>query len=165
MHSPRSLALSLALVLLPVAAQDDAQRASSEAAQREAWAHHQAHRYAQAVEGYRAAIARWPENHRALNNLAWLLLTAEDPSARSPQDALPLAERAVALAPDDAGILDTLATAHDALGHPLEAARLELRALRLAPEPATFAPSLRDFARRALTTSPDPGTRPELNQS
>jgi len=166
----RPLALTLLLVtsaatVAPAQSTADVEaqgQAASEAAQREAWEHHQAKRYAEAARDYRKAIASWPENRRALNNLAWLLLTAEDPAARDPQAALPLAERAAELAPDDEGTLDTLATAYDAVGRHLEAARLQLRVVRLDPQTAEFGDRLRDFAARALSGDPPGALRAEL---
>jgi len=95
----------------------------SVAAQRRARDHQEAKRYVEAERAYREALELWSDNGRALNNLAWMLLTADDVTFRRPQEALSLAEQAVRLAPDDVEHLDTLATAYDALGRHLEAAR------------------------------------------
>ena len=58
-----------------------------------------------AERAYRAALATAPENGRALNNLAWLLRDVSD--RRS--EALALAHRAVAAAPESDAAWDTLA--------------------------------------------------------
>lgn len=57
---------------------------------------------------YRAALKRDPNYAPALNNLAWLLYQRDSDSAISPEAEL-LAERAVALEPDNADYADTLA--------------------------------------------------------
>ena len=65
---------------------------------------------AEAVVAYHRIIAQQPDDPRALNNLAWLLLTTDDRFVRDGIQALPLAERAYAL--DQAPhITDTLAEA------------------------------------------------------
>jgi len=56
---------------------------------------------AAAVASYRAAVAADPDNFVLLNNLAWQLSLANDPSARE------YAERAYNLAPFNPGVLDT----------------------------------------------------------
>ncbi|MCB1282406.1 MAG: hypothetical protein KDB18_12870, partial [Salinibacterium sp.] len=67
---------------------------------------------------YRAAVADDPDNPTNLNMLAWLLVDPKgDPGLHSPEEALPLARRAVALTRRrDAAILDTLAVALAATG-------------------------------------------------
>lgn len=56
-----------------------------------------------AVELYRHVLARNPESLRALNDLAWILAEAFEDY----EQALPLAERGLELAPDDVHLLDT----------------------------------------------------------
>ncbi|MEZ6188069.1 MAG: FG-GAP-like repeat-containing protein [Planctomycetota bacterium] len=141
------------LFAAPALAQSDAAVAESKAAQRAAWEHHQAERYPEAIAGYRRALERWPENPQALNNLAWLRVTAKDPALRDPDAALSLAERAVAVDPTPE-YLDTLAVALDALGRHREAARVELRALRGQPERAEFQTQLRAIAARGRVQEP-----------
>jgi Zn-dependent protease with chaperone function len=77
---------------------------------------------------YEQALRLDPANTEALNNLAWLLLTAQDPALRNPARALPLAEKAAAKERTPM-VLDTLATAHWANGNLREALALETEAL------------------------------------
>jgi hypothetical protein len=50
-----------------------------------------------AVRCYRKALEADPNNTEALNNLAWILTTAKDPSLRDGADAVQLAAKAVTL--------------------------------------------------------------------
>lgn len=61
------------------------------------------HRYDSEVEHYRRILQAKPQNVVALNNLAFTLATR----VSKPSDALPFAERAAALAPQDPSVLDT----------------------------------------------------------
>ncbi len=90
-----------------------------------------AKKYPQAVEAYEKALAIAPVHAEVLNNLAWLLITCEDPGWRDPQRALVLARLAVEQKPM-AHILDTLAEAHFANGHAQEAIRIGRMALERA---------------------------------
>lgn len=76
---------------------------------------------------YEAILAEHPEEARALNNLAWLL-RPEDPAR-----ALELAERAYKLAPESAGVLDTLAMLLLDKGETARATELLRRAASTAP--------------------------------
>jgi tetratricopeptide (TPR) repeat protein len=82
----------------------------------------------QAVDRYRRVLAQEPQNVVALNNLAYLVATAQ---AR-PQDALELAERAYRVAPS-ALIADTLGWIHHLLGNDRLAAPLIDQARRALP--------------------------------
>lgn len=86
-----------------------------------------------AVDAYEKALQISPVNAEANNNLAWLLLTAQDKSIRNPQRALTLA-RAAKSFKDRGYILDTLATAYWANGLIEEALVTEAKALHLDPE-------------------------------
>jgi len=86
------------------------------------------HRYAEAVLAYRHLIARDPDNAELLNDLAWMLCTAEDAVARDPVQALELAELAYALDPGP-HITDTLAEAAFQNGDAARAVALEEEAL------------------------------------
>lgn len=88
-----------------------------------------------------------PDDPATLNNLAWLLAR----SGSAPEEALPLARRAVELAPDVAGYLDTLAEAQFRLGMVEDAIRTETRALELRPDDAFMSRQLARFR----TTRPD----------
>ncbi len=68
-------------------------------------------RVAAAAAAYRKALELKPDDTAALNNLAWLYATAEDPSIRNPQKALSLAQKAAARDPAP-HVLDTLAEAY-----------------------------------------------------
>jgi Zn-dependent protease with chaperone function len=67
--------------------------------------------YRQAIIAYEQAITLAPTNAETLNNLAWLLLTAQEPELLNPSRALTLAKSAAALSKSP-HILDTLATAY-----------------------------------------------------
>ncbi len=67
--------------------------------------------YAEAVGHYEKAIKERPDNHRVLNNLAWLLATSAEADLHEPQRALELAKRAAALS-QEAYVMDTLAECH-----------------------------------------------------
>jgi Zn-dependent protease with chaperone function len=77
---------------------------------------------------YEQALRVDPTNPEALNNLAWLLLTAQEATLRNPKRALLLAQKAAAMnrIPH---VLDTLATAYWANGDLQEALALEEEAL------------------------------------
>ena len=67
-------------------------------------------RPAEGVIALRRLISLQPKNAQTLNELAWLLCTADEPTVRDPVQALELAEKAFALNPSPA-ITDTLAEA------------------------------------------------------
>jgi tetratricopeptide (TPR) repeat protein len=88
---------------------------------------------ARAIAAYETALRLKPENPDIHNNLAWLLVTAQDSSLRDPARAVTLARRAVEL--KEAGyILDTLAVALWAAGSREEALAAERRALAVDPD-------------------------------
>lgn len=86
-----------------------------------------------AIDAYEKALQINPHHAEANNNLAWLLLTAQDSALRNPQRALTLAKSAQLLQ-QRGYILDTLATAYWANGLTEEALATETKALRLNPE-------------------------------
>lgn len=85
--------------------------------------------HGKAVERYRIVIETQPRNSVALNNLAYALGV----HLKSPKEALPFARRAVAAAPESAGILDTLGWIEYLAGNTTEAVRLLTEASRRAP--------------------------------
>jgi tetratricopeptide (TPR) repeat protein len=87
----------------------------------------------EALAAYEQALQAAPMQAETANNLAWLLLTAQDRSLRDPARALQLAEAAVSREAKG-HILDTLAVALWAQGRIEEAVRAERRAARLDPE-------------------------------
>jgi len=86
-----------------------------------------------AIDAYEQALAITPMNAEINNNLAWLLLTAQDRSLRDPARALTLARTAVLLR-ERGHVLDTLATAYWANGLIEEAVVTQIKAIRLDPE-------------------------------
>ncbi|HMB70357.1 MAG TPA: rhomboid family intramembrane serine protease, partial [bacterium] len=73
-----------------------------------------------AIADYRAVLKVDPGEHRALNNLAWILLEDAPESLRSRREATDLARRAVEAAPDDPYSLGTYGTALLREGRPGE---------------------------------------------
>ena len=86
-----------------------------------------------AIEAYEKALQLKPMNGDIYNNLAWLLITAQDESLHDPARALELAQRAVELKPGGY-ILDTLAVAYWANGMVEEAVATENKALEADPK-------------------------------
>ena len=86
-----------------------------------------------AASAYDVAVRLDPRNPDALNNLAWLLATSDNPGLRDPRRALELARKAIALkkAPH---IWDTLAEALFVNGRVKEAVEAENQALQMNPE-------------------------------
>jgi tetratricopeptide (TPR) repeat protein len=73
--------------------------------------YHNLGKYREAAKTYERIIRLDPNSSMALNNLAWLLATAEDEAMRDHKRALALAKRAVDLE-RSAMYLDTLAEAY-----------------------------------------------------
>ena len=87
--------------------------------------------FERAVSLYRGVLHDNPENPHALNNLAWLYATCEDPSHRNPREALVLAQKALAL-DQGAHVLDTVAEALFVNGRYEEALAVSREALKSA---------------------------------
>jgi Zn-dependent protease with chaperone function len=87
--------------------------------------------YSKAVDAYERALILASDHPDILNNLAWLLLTAEDEKVLNPVRALMLARTAANLKPA-AYILDTLATAYYANGFTENAIRVGKEAVAVA---------------------------------
>jgi tetratricopeptide (TPR) repeat protein len=86
----------------------------------------------EAARQYRIALALLPDLVPALNNLAWILATDENPAVRDGAEAVRLAERACALAPQTPVLLGTLAAADAEAGRFEEAVEKAKRARDLA---------------------------------
>ncbi|MDE2083147.1 MAG: PEP-CTERM system TPR-repeat protein PrsT, partial [Burkholderiales bacterium] len=84
--------------------------------------------YATAESRYRQALALMPQNAVLMNNIAWLMSQRKEPGA------LPLAEKANQLLPDQPGLQDTLATVLAADGKPDQALVWQKKAVAAAPD-------------------------------
>jgi tetratricopeptide (TPR) repeat protein len=89
--------------------------------------------HALALKDAERAVAVAPENPDTQNNIAWILATAADGKLRDGARALAAAQKAVALADEDASRLDTLAAAYAESGQFTEAVATEQRAIQLTP--------------------------------
>lgn len=89
------------------------------------------HDFPAAQAAYEQALRLNPDNPETLNNLAWLLLAADDRSLLDPPRALTLAQKAAQFATSP-HILDTLATAYWANGDRARAIAIEKQALAMA---------------------------------
>jgi uncharacterized protein (TIGR03790 family) len=85
--------------------------------------------YDRAAERYQRVLDVQPNNAVALNNLAYAIAVRR----KSPAEALPLATRAVAAAPNDGTVLDTLAWVEHLLGDDATAAKQIVQATRRDP--------------------------------
>jgi TPR repeat protein len=95
---------------------------------------------------YEQAIQGDPEDDSALNSLAWLCVTADDPKLRDPLKALQYATRAVQLSGGaQANELDTLAHAYFAVGNIDKALEIEGKALALEPESEFFQKAIGEY--------------------
>jgi arylsulfatase A-like enzyme/Flp pilus assembly protein TadD len=100
----------------------------------------------EALKHFREAVRLEPNSLGALTAAAWILATHPDETARDPQEAVHLAERAAELTENRrAGILDTLAAAYAAAGQFDEAVTTAQAALSLAAAAGTdrFADDIR----------------------
>lgn len=87
----------------------------------------------EAMAGLRRTLELAPDQPEVLDQLAWLLIDAADPSLRNPAEAVELAERACALTRfQDPSLLATLAATHAAIGDTPRAAAVARQALVLA---------------------------------
>jgi len=93
---------------------------------------------ADSLAAYEKSRALEPDNPETLNNMAWLLITAADPTVRDPIKALDLAGRAISLQPKAGFILDTVAAAYWANNMLKEALDAESMAIDLDPANHVF---------------------------
>jgi len=117
--------------------------------------------YPDAIRAYSSAIQLNPEQPETLNNLAWLLLTADNPKFQDPQRALALAKQAVIIQPS-AHILDTLALAYWRNGFREQAVLAEKRAL--AQQPPDLPYYIRQLKKYSKSPPPGPLPNPGENQ-
>jgi len=97
-----------------------------------ATAYEQGGDYDRAIERYQQLLKTDPKDWAAANNLAYALAVRKE----RPGEALGLAERAHALAPNSAQVVDPLAWVQPLLGRNAEAGKLLERAISLDPENA-----------------------------
>jgi Zn-dependent protease with chaperone function len=88
--------------------------------------------FAEAISAYEKSLTLAPETPEVLNNLAWLLLTADNRAYANPLRALELARQAVILKPQG-HIFDTLALAYWLNGHQQRAIEMENQAIQADP--------------------------------
>ncbi len=114
-----------------------------------------------ALLAYNKALALEPSNPKLLNNLAWLLLTSDNPDLRDPERALELALMAAEQGRSAGYVLDTLARAYWANGLVGKAIETEKQAILANPEEE-------DFYRRQMqmfnTTVYEPKEIPTLQE-
>jgi tetratricopeptide (TPR) repeat protein len=111
--------------------------------------YHEQKRLTLARETYEKILQKNPHHVLALNNLAWLLVTGKEPSHYQPQRALRLARKAAELQPEPV-ILDTLAEAYLANGHPEQALEMIRQALARRPSNRAYYESQREKFEQAL---------------
>jgi len=98
-----------------------------------------------ALAAYQRSIELEPDNPEVLNNLAWLLVTADDPEILNADRALELAKKAASLRPTAGYILDTLAAAYWANNMIDEALDTERTAMEIEPDNRPFYRRQMDF--------------------
>jgi predicted Zn-dependent protease len=110
--------------------------------------------WAAAEARYRAVVELQPRNALALNNVAWLMVKQGRPGA------VAVAEKAIALLPDRAPLLDTLATALAAENQVPKAIETQKRAVARSPQD----PNLKlNLARLYVKAGDKAYARAELN--
>jgi tetratricopeptide (TPR) repeat protein len=95
---------------------------------------------------YAQAVQQFPESANLHNQAAWVAAIA----GHRLDDALPLAEEAVRLAPENAAYADTLAEVHFARGDRDKAIEWSRRSLALDPDSKLHAERLESFKTREL---------------
>lgn len=111
--------------------------------------------YAVAARHYRAIVDEQPNNAMQLNNLAWAAGRAKDPKA------IEYAEKAYKLAPDEAGVLDTLGTLLVEKGDKARGLELLQKASKLAPQSASTRLNL---AKALISNGQGDAAKKELEQ-
>jgi tetratricopeptide (TPR) repeat protein len=104
----------------------------------------QAKDWKSAAVAYDSAVQANPNDAQILNDAGWFYSTA-DAKFRNPAKALDYAKRAVAAAPSNPNILDTLAEAESISGRIDDAVATEQKALALAPDRADLQKQLQNF--------------------
>jgi uncharacterized protein (TIGR03790 family) len=87
-------------------------------------------KHEESLQRYRRVVELQPRNGLALNNLAYALATRQN----APSEALPFAERALAVAPKNGAFMDTMAWIEYRLGRTAAAARRIALAVAASPD-------------------------------
>jgi tetratricopeptide (TPR) repeat protein len=98
----------------------------------------------EAAKAYDDVVRVFPSEAHVLNSAAWFYATTKSPQ-RNPKKALDYATRAVAAAPTDANIMDTLAEAYFINGRIDSAVATEQKALALAPDNVEIQAQIKRF--------------------
>jgi predicted Zn-dependent protease len=110
---------------------------------------------AEAEAAYRQVVDKLPDSVLALNNLAYALAAQKKPGG------VALAEKAAKLAPRNAAVLDTLATALAAEQQVAKAVEVQKQVVEMAPEVLDYRLGL---ARLLLQSGDKVGARTELSR-
>ena len=114
-----------------------------------------------AVDDIRQALELAPNDPELNNNLAYILAV----ELKQPAEALPFAQRAVEIAPENRGFLDTLGRVYIEAGEPQKAIAPLEQALTLATADRDRAPVLVHLARARLETGNRPGATDAANEA
>jgi len=108
-----------------------------------------------AAVAHDSGVRELPTDAQVLNSAAWFFATTEK-AFRNPTKALEYANRAVAVAPGDVNIMDTLAEAYFVNGRINDAVATEQKALALAPDRADLQKQMEKFkkAQQSRKTPP-----------
>ena len=107
----------------------------------------------EALAAYRKAIALDRTLHAALNNCAYLLVTAKDENLHNGEEALKLARQALAQQPENVSYLDTMAEVQFARGDVGQARQFITRALEIQPHDSRLEAQAKRFEAAAQSTS------------
>jgi Flp pilus assembly protein TadD len=84
-----------------------------------------------ARDEWRRALSEGGDRADALNGLAWMCITSDDPRVRDPEKALSYAKRAEAVAPEDPNVLGTLGLVRLRVAQPAKAKVALLKSIPL----------------------------------
>lgn len=124
-------------------------------------AHYGAENFEDAVSDIREALALSPRDPEMNNNIAYILGVELGQAS----EALPFAQTAVEIAPENRGFLDTLGTVYIEAGEPEKAIAPLERALTLATTDTDRAPVLVHLARARLETGDTTGAADAANDA
>lgn len=123
------------------------------------YCYEQAQLWQDAANAYESNVRAFPADALVLNQAAWFFATTTSP-LRSPARALEYANRAIAAAPADANIIDTLAEAYFINGRIDAAVATEQKALALAPDRDDLQKQMKKF-KQAKQPKKAPPARPK----